>query len=463
MVAGLIALLVLLALSIYALICHRQLSDETGEKAEECEPTHQQHAAQQRGSALGEEDGTQVRRRQPRQRDDAQVEVMHRDCLAPTGPDALERRPKRARPPQRGRQGEEAVVALDRLRRAAAATLLQAAQRGRLARRRYDLAWRHARRRTEWRSCPARSAAAAPAGAEEAPPPSTAALAAGGGARGGGAAALAGGGGCVALSRGLAGAAAGGAEAEAEAEAEQPMLRERSTEPHRLGAELVGRAAVEAEASPRHEADGRSDGRSDGMRSEAPVPAASLAAAEVAEAAEAAEAAAAAVAEAAVAEAAVAEAAVAATVAGPAASVCTAQQQQRSLREDDLLRAALGLPCRNEPAAEAPQPSAAAPASPPRKQRSRRARRTGEEPPPVALMRAGDGSAQVDLLADSPDWSEHLRLPPPESAAAPAQAASTSTGTVSLVPASSSPAMPAWVEGNRWLRCFVPQPPAMHG
>ena len=145
--------------------------------------------------------------------------------------------------------------------------------------------------------------------------------------------------------------------------------------------------------------------------------------------------------------------------AAPAASVSMAQQQQ-ALREDELLRAALGLPSRNEPAAEVPQPSAAATAPPPR---SRRARRTGEEPPPVALMRTGNGNAQVDPLADSPNWSEHLRLPPPVPAAAAPQAASTSTSTASLVPASPSPAMmPAWVEGNRWLRCFVPQPPATH-
>jgi len=214
------------------------------------------------------------------------------------------------------------------------------------------------------------------------------------------------------------------AEAEAEAEADQPMLRERSTEPHRLAAEVVEGAEVEEEAPPRHVAE---------RSSEASVPATSLA--EVAEVAEVAEA-----------------------VAAPAASVSMAQQEQ-ALREDELLRAALGLPSRNEPAAEAPQPSAAATAPPPR---SRRARRTGEEPPPVALMRAGNGNAQVDPLADSPNWSEHLRLPPPEPAAALPQAAGTSTSTASLVPASSSPAMPAWVEGNRWLRCFVPQPPATH-
>ena len=446
-VAGLIVLLVLLALLIY-LFRHRQLSDQSGEKAEERETTHQHHAAQPRSSALGEEE-TQVRRRQPRQRDDARVQVVQRDRLAPTRPDAVrptrtqavgaaaveeeaeERRTKRSRP------GEDAV---HRLRRAAAATLLQAAQRGRLARRRYDLAWRHARRRTECRACSARAAAAAPADAEEGLPCSAAALAAGGGALGsgalgsgalgsgalgGGAAVLGGGGGCVALSaaRGLEGAA----EAPPPREAEQPMLREWSTEPHRLAAEVVEGAQVEEEAPPRHVAEGSS---------EASVPASSLAEAQVAQVAQV--------------------AALAATVAAPADSVSMAQQQQ-ALREDELLRAALGLPSRNEPAAEAPQPSAAATAPPPR---SRRARRTGEEPPPVALMRTGNGNTQVDPLADSLNWSEHLRLPPPEPAPPPPQAASTSTSTASLVPASSSAAMPAWVERNRWLRCFVPQPPA---
>ena len=453
-VAGLIALLVLLALLIY-LLRHRQLSDETSERAEACEPTDQHHAAQQRSSALGEEEGaTQLRRRQPRQRDDARVQVVQRDRLAPTRPDAVrparaqavgataveeeaeERRTKRARPQQRG-QGEDAVVALHRLRRAAAATLLQAAQRGRLARQRYDLAWRHARRRTECRACSARAAAAAPADAEEAPPGTAAALAAGGRALSGGAAVLGGEGGRVALSaaRGLEGAAE--APPPREAEAEQPILRERSTEPHRLAAEVAKGAEVEQEAAPRHVAEEGS--------SEACVPAASLVEAEAAEVAEAAAAAAA--------------VAVAVAVAAPAASVSMAQQQQ-ALREDESLRAALGLPSRNEPAAEAPQPTAAATAPPPR---SRRARRTGEEPPPVALMRTGNGNAHVDPLADSPNWSEHLRLPPPVPAAAAPQAASTSTSTASLVPASPSPAMmPAWVEGNRWLRCFVPQPPATH-